>query len=233
MYYGIRDLLEWKEQHIGCDNLTINMSMYEIFAEEINDLLQEGAVNLRIMSSDDPVSETITKGLTEICIHTINDFNQVLVDGDLHRIKLNSDASRSHILYRIHILGCDKISGTNYSNSLYVVDLLGSERKKASGAYAYSLKQGSMIGLGAGALGNVIYALSKSVITGKPHHIPYRDSKLTRILHHALGGNCYTSMLCTVIGNESHHDEALNTLRYGNRIGLINNSVKLIGESCD
>jgi len=97
----------------------------------------------------------------------------------------------------------------------HFVDLAGSERAKKTGAVGSVLKEGININKSLLVLGNVIQALTEE--GKKNHHVPYRDSKLTRILQDSLGGNSRTSMIACVSPAESNFDETLNTLKYANR----------------
>ena len=100
------------------------------------------------------------------------------------------------------------------------MDLAGSERQKKTGASGDRLKEGSKINLSLSALGNVISAL---VDSGKGKHIPYRDSKLTRLLQDSLGGNTKTLMVAAISPADYNYDETMSTLRYANRAKNIKN----------
>ena len=102
----------------------------------------------------------------------------------------------------------------------HFVDLAGSERAKRTGATGSTLKEGISINKGLLALGNVISALTEE---GKKGHVPYRDSKLTRILQDSLGGNSRTSMIACVSPAEVNFEETLNTLKYAFRARNIKN----------
>ena len=107
--------------------------------------------------------------------------------------------------------------------TLNLVDLAGSERQKKTGASGVRLKEGSKINLSLSALGNVISALSM----GKAEHIPYRDSKLTRLLQNSLGGNTKTVMIANIGPADVSYEETLSTLRYANRAKNIQNKPKI------
>jgi len=107
----------------------------------------------------------------------------------------------------------------------HFVDLAGSERAKKTGAVGATLKEGININKSLLVLGNVISALSEE---GKKNNfVPYRDSKLTRILQDSLGGNSRTSMIACVSPAESNFDETLNTLNYASRARKIKNKPKV------
>jgi kinesin family protein 3/17 len=106
-----------------------------------------------------------------------------------------------------------------------VVCDIGSERQKKTGASGAQLKEGSKINLSLSALGNVISALADS--KGPKQHIPYRDSKLTRLLQDSLGGNTKTLMVAAISPADSNYDETLSTLRYANRAKNIQNKPRI------
>jgi centromeric protein E len=169
----------------------------EVYNEEINDLLGvpgPTSKNLRIVS-EDAVRGAVIGGLVEEVCVTPNDFMEVLHRGEASRsyasTSMNAESSRSHTIYRVSIDvrhvdndGSNDVSAvrTSYMN---LVDLAGSERQKSTNATGKTLKEGSNINKSLLALGAVINKLgeaSKKVKGAKPVFIPYRDSKLTRIL---------------------------------------------------
>ncbi|KAJ1391975.1 kinesin-like protein, partial [Ochromonadaceae sp. CCMP2298] len=108
------------------------------------------------------------------------------------------------------------------SGKLNLVDLAGSERQKKTGAKDATLKEGIKINMSLSALGNVISALSEG-----GRHIPYRDSKLTRLLQDSLGGNTKTMMIAAVSPADYNYEETMSTLRYANRAKNIKNKPKI------
>lgn len=110
-----------------------------------------------------------------------------------------------------------------FSGKLNLVDLAGSERQAKTGATGDRLKEATKINLSLSALGNVISAL----VDGKAKHIPYRDSKLTRLLQDSLGGNTRTLMIACVSPASRDYDETLSTLRYANRAKNIHNKPRI------
>uniref|UniRef100_A0A672UVE0 Kinesin motor domain-containing protein n=1 Tax=Strigops habroptila TaxID=2489341 RepID=A0A672UVE0_STRHB len=107
----------------------------------------------------------------------------------------------------------------NVAAKLNLVDLAGSERQSKTGAMGERLKEATKINLSLSALGNVISAL----VDGKCKHVPYRDSKLTRLLQDSLGGNTKTLMVACLSPADNNYDESLSTLRYANRAKNIKN----------
>lgn len=151
---------------------------------------------------------------------------------------MNNESSRSHAIFTIsieqHIIedlykantdGPSAIPVQTPSEEFMVakfhfVDLAGSERAKRTGATGATLKEGISINKGLLALGNVISALTEE---GKKGHVPYRDSKLTRILQDSLGGNSRTSMIACISPAEINFEETLNSLKYASRARNIKN----------
>lgn len=139
---------------------------------------------------------------------------------------MNSDSSRSHSIFTIYIermLTNDLDSKNVKFGKLNLVDLAGSERQSKTGAAGDRLKEATKINLSLSALGNVISAL----VDGKAKHIPFRDSKLTRLLQDSLGGNTKTLMIACISPADNNYDETLSTLRYANRAKNIKNKPRI------
>ncbi|KAJ1203635.1 hypothetical protein NDU88_007419 [Pleurodeles waltl] len=109
------------------------------------------------------------------------------------------------------------------AGKLNLVDLAGSERPSKTGATGQRLKEATKINLSLSALGNVICAL----VDSKCKHIPYRDSKLTRLLQDSFGGNTKTLMVACLSPAENNYEETLSTLRYANRAKNIKNKPRI------
>jgi hypothetical protein len=137
---------------------------------------------------------------------------------------MNKDSSRSHSIFTIYIEMSEQVESMENETSfkagkLNLVDLAGSERQSKTQASGDRLKEANKINLSLSALGNVISAL----VDGKSQHIPYRDSKLTRLLQDSLGGNTKTVMIAAVSPADYNFDETLSTLRYASRAKNIKN----------
>lgn len=135
---------------------------------------------------------------------------------------MNKDSSRSHSIFMLFIETAEKSpTGEDryVAGKLNLVDLAGSERISKTGAAGDRLKEAQKINLSLSALGNVISAL----VDGKTQHIPYRDSKLTRLLQDSLGGNTKTVMIANCSPADYNFDETLSTLRYASRAKFIKN----------
>jgi kinesin family protein 4/21/27 len=179
-------------------------------------------------------------GINEEKVGSHEEIMATLERGSLHRSTastlMNETSSRSHAIFTISIEQHkikDLKNGTSEAMNeegeddgfttakFHFVDLAGSERLKKTGATGSTLKEGININRGLLALGNVISALTDD--TGKINHIPYRESKLTRILQDSLGGNSRTVMIACISPAESNLDESLNTLKYATRARFIKN----------
>ncbi|XP_063877388.1 chromosome-associated kinesin KIF4-like isoform X2 [Scylla paramamosain] len=134
---------------------------------------------------------------------------------------MNAHSSRSHAIFSMHVEQRNKKKGESVvSAKFHMVDLAGSERAKKTGATGERFREGVNINRGLLALGNVISALCEE---GGRGHIPYRDSKLTRLLQDSLGGNSHTVMVACVSPADSNLEESLSTLRYADRARKIKN----------
>ncbi|KAG7606832.1 Kinesin-like protein KIN-4C [Arabidopsis thaliana] len=176
-------------------------------------------------------------GVTEAEVKTKEEMGSFLARGSLSRAtgstNMNSQSSRSHAIFTI-TLEQKKIAGGSCTTTedggedilcakLHLVDLAGSERAKRTGADGMRLKEGIHINKGLLALGNVISALGDEKKRKEGGHVPYRDSKLTRLLQDSLGGNSKTVMIACVSPADTNAEETLNTLKYANRARNIQN----------
>jgi hypothetical protein len=139
---------------------------------------------------------------------------------------MNKDSSRSHSIFTIYVETAEDSGDGNSKfkvGKLNLVDLAGSERQSKTQATGDRLKEAQKINLSLSALGNVISAL----VDGKSSHVPYRDSKLTRLLQDSLGGNTKTIMIAALSPADYNYDETLSTLRYAARAKCIQNKPKI------
>merc|ERR1712072_663221 len=197
----------------------VRASYLEIYNEEIRDLLSKEPKN-RLDLKENVDSGVYVKDLTSFVVRSSHEIDQVMQAGKKNRsvgaTLMNSGSSRSHAIFTI-IVECaevDELRGEHIRvGKLNLVDLAGSERQAKTGATGDRLKEATKINLSLSALGNVISAL----VDGKSQHIPYRDSKLTRLLQDSLGGNTKTVM-CANCGPAGYNfEETISTLRYANR----------------
>ncbi|CAK0805515.1 unnamed protein product, partial [Prorocentrum cordatum] len=165
------------------------------------------------------------KDLQEMVIETSEKLQNVLEKGFEHRqtasTKMNDVSSRSHCIFVIKLHQKDTEDGTkNTFSKLNLVDLAGSERQKSTEAEGDRLKEGANINKSLSALGNVINALS-SQSQGKKQFVPYRNSKLTRVLQESLGGNSLCTMVAAISPSSTNSEETLSTLNYAKRAKMI------------
>ncbi|KAM7045315.1 chromosome-associated kinesin KIF4A isoform 2-T5 [Molossus nigricans] len=205
---------------------TLKVSYLEIYNEEILDLLcpsREKASQINIR--EDPKEGIKIVGLTEKTVSVALDTVTCLEQGNNCRTvastAMNSQSSRSHAIFTISIEQRKKNDkSSSFRSKLHLVDLAGSERQKKTKAEGDRLKEGININRGLLCLGNVISALGDDKKGG---FVPYRDSKLTRLLQDSLGGNSHTLMIACVSPADSNLEETLNTLRYADRARKIKN----------
>lgn len=138
---------------------------------------------------------------------------------------MNAESSRSHSIFTIYVETSEMVNGESLikAGKLNLVDLAGSERQSKTQATGARLKEATRINMSLSALGNVISAL----VEGKNNHIPYRDSKLTRLLQDSLGGNTKTVMIAAISPADFNFDETLTTLRYASRAKNIKNKPRV------
>ncbi|XP_053555028.1 kinesin-like protein KIF3B [Bombina bombina] len=207
----------------------VRASYLEIYQEEIRDLLSKDQTK-RLELKERPDTGVYVKDLSSIVTKSVKEIEHVMNVGNLHRsvgaTNMNEHSSRSHAIFVIFVecseLGLD---GENHirAGKLNLVDLAGSERQAKTGAQGERLKEATKINLSLSALGNVISAL----VDGKSTHIPYRDSKLTRLLQDSLGGNAKTVMVANIGPASYNVEETLTTLRYANRAKNIKNKPRV------
>ncbi|XP_026146411.1 kinesin-like protein KIF3C isoform X2 [Carassius auratus] len=207
----------------------VRASYLEIYQEEIRDLLtKDHSKKLELKESADSgvyikdLSSFVTKNVKEI-EHVMNVGNQSRSVGFTN---MNEHSSRSHAIFIITV-ECSQLGpdGQNHIRvgKLNLVDLAGSERQTKTGVQGERLKEATKINLSLSALGNVISAL----VDGRSSHVPYRDSKLTRLLQDSLGGNAKTIMVATLGPASYNYEETLTTLRYANRAKNIKNKPRV------
>ncbi|XP_034952059.1 osmotic avoidance abnormal protein 3-like [Chelonus insularis] len=203
------------------------LSYLEIYNERIRDLLQDDDGSLQL--KEDPVRGTYVAGLREVTVKDAVECSSLVKQGDKRRVaaftKMNASSSRSHAVLTISLEALAMNEGTSQQGGavrrgrLHLVDLAGSERQARTGATGERLKEAASINLSLSALGNVISALA----AGNGRHVPYRDSKLTRLLRDSLGGNARTLMIACISPCDVDAEETLSTLRYAARARCIKN----------
>ena len=169
---------------------------------------------------EDPDRGIYVQDLTQVIVKSVPELERLLDAGVKNRktgeTAMNKDSSRSHSIFTIYI-ETSEMGPTGETifkvGKLNLVDLAGSERQSKTNATGDRLKEANQINLSLSALGNVISAL----VDGKSKHIPFRTSKLTRLLQDSLGGNTKTTMMAAISPADYNFDETLSTLRYASR----------------
>uniref|UniRef100_A0A915CGM7 Kinesin-like protein n=1 Tax=Parascaris univalens TaxID=6257 RepID=A0A915CGM7_PARUN len=206
----------------------VRVSYLEIYNEEIRDLLAKGpAHGLEI--KERPDVGVYVKDLSSVTVSSADHMARIMQFGSNNRsvgaTNMNIESSRSHALFTVTVECSERLGGRNHltQGKLQLVDLAGSERQSKTGASGQRLKEASRINLSLSSLGNVISAL----VDTKATHIPYRNSKLTRLLQDSLGGNSKTVMCANIGPAAFNYDETVSTLRYANRAKNIKNVARI------
>ena len=194
---------------------TVKVSMIEIYNEKIRDLLDPKKNNLRIHENKE--QGIYVKDMTESYVGGEDEVFSLLKIGNENRsigsTDMNKQSSRSHSVFILQIEQKNTVDFSSKTGKIYLVDLAGSERIAKTGAQGQTLDEAKNINKSLTCLGQVINALTD----GKSTHIPYRDSKLTRILQESLGGNSRTSLIVTCSPSAFNEHETVSTLRFGQR----------------
>ena len=221
----------------------IKISYVEIYNEKIQDLLDPSKTNLKLRESTHGIW---IRDVTEAYVTNITQVNDIIDQGTTNRTvastNMNNVSSRSHSIVIITIGQHNKETDEKKGGKLFLVDLAGSEKTKKTNAQGQRLTEAKHINKSLSALGNVINALTKddhhhhhSISSPVKslhhshtlhHHIPYRDSILTRLLRDALGGNSKTCLIITVSNSIWNIEETISTLRFGSRAKMIKNKPK-------
>lgn len=210
----------------------VTVSYLEIYNEVLKDLLSPTDKILKIR--EHPDLGIYVDNLAELVVKEPNDVARLLQQGNKIRqvaaTQMNESSSRSHSCFTIKVLSKkeESVNGINKETTMTakinLVDLAGSERASKTGASGDRLKEGAAINKSLSALGNVITMLTDR--SKKKQHVPYRDSKLTRLLQESLGGNSLTVMIAAISPADDNYDETLTTLQYATRAKAIKNATK-------
>ncbi|TGZ78108.1 kinesin heavy chain [Ascodesmis nigricans] len=207
---------------------TVRVSYMEIYMERIRDLLNPVNDNLPI--HEERGRGVYVKNLLEVYVSSVQEVYEVMRRGGSSRTvaatNMNAESSRSHSIFLVQINQKNVETGSMKTGSLYLVDLAGSEKVGKTGATGQTLEEAKKINTSLTTLGKVINALTD----GKSSHIPYRESKLTRILQESLGGNSRTTLIINCSPSSYNDDETLSTLRFGVRAKSIKNKAKVNAE---
>ncbi|XP_076579560.1 kinesin heavy chain-like [Chaetodon auriga] len=203
----------------------IKVSYFEIYLDKIRDLLDVSKTNLAVHEDKNRVP--YVKGCTERFVSSPEEVMDVIDEGKANRhvavTNMNEHSSRSHSIFLINIKQENVETEKKLSGKLYLVDLAGSEKVSKTGAEGAVLDEAKNINKSLSALGNVISALAEGTKT----HVPYRDSKMTRILQDSLGGNCRTTIIICCSPSIYNEAETKSTLMFGQRAKTIKNTVSV------
>ncbi|XP_047518193.1 kinesin-like protein KIF18A isoform X1 [Pieris napi] len=201
----------------------IGVSYIEVYNENVYDLLKPSSTPLQLR--EDSKNGVMVAGLSLHSIKTARELLNVLEDGNKNRTQhptdANAESSRSHAVFQVYVKMRYKISSQLRMVKLSMIDLAGSERASASGCKGDRFKEGANINKSLLSLGNCINKLADG-----SNYIPYRDSKLTRLLKDSLGGNCKTVMIANVSPSNITYEDTYNTLKYAARANKIQLSIK-------
>jgi kinesin family member 18/19 len=212
-------------------NVEVMVTFLEIYNEEIRDLLAEpGSHTVRGGLTIREDKSVKVAGLVELKPRTAEEVKEIVLQGNLRRTQspthANQTSSRSHAVLQVHVTQSPRTAALTEQKTvatLSIIDLAGSERAAATSNMGQRMVEGANINKSLLALGNCINALCES--GGAVRHVPYRNSKLTRLLKFSLGGNCKTVMIVCIAPTSSHFDDTHNTLVYAERATKIKTKV--------
>lgn len=218
----------------------VKVAFLQLYMEVLQDLIKPDPSN-PIRIREDSEEGIYLAGLNWIDVNSVAECMNLLSLGDKNRnvasTSMNSTSSRSHAVYMVKVEKREKIPKEVYDqtastkfrdksmtrSTLYLVDLAGSERVSKTKVSGTRLNEAKNINLALLALGNCIQALAE----GKSKYIPFRDSKLTRLLEQSLGGNSKTSLIVTIGPSTFNYQESVSSLLFGSRAMKIQNTPEL------
>lgn len=181
--------------------------------EKIQDLLDRSKTNLKV--NEDKQRGIFIQDVTEVSVVEEEEVYKCMKIGNENRsigyTDMNANSSRSHSCFILTINSENNMTFVKRTGKLYLVDLAGSEKIAKTGAAGQTLEEAKTINKSLTTLGQVINALTD----GKSTHIPYRDSKLTRVLQESLGGNARTALIVTASPARDNEDETVSTMKFG------------------
>lgn len=231
IFLTMQELFERIDERASEKSTEISLSYLEIYNETIRDLLVPSGSSGKggLMLREDSNQSVSVAGLSSYHPQNVGEVMDMIMQGNERRTMsptaANATSSRSHAVLQINIAQKDRNADVNEPHTMAtfsIIDLAGSERASATLNRGERLFEGANINKSLLSLGSCINALCDP---RKRNHIPYRNSKLTRLLKFALGGNCKTVMIVCVSPSSQHFDETQNTLRYANRAKNIQTKV--------
>eukprot|EP00929_Paragymnodinium_shiwhaense_P047587 TRINITY_DN2412_c0_g1_i1.p1 TRINITY_DN2412_c0_g1~~TRINITY_DN2412_c0_g1_i1.p1 ORF type:complete len:795 (-),score=136.96 TRINITY_DN2412_c0_g1_i1:216-2600(-) len=217
---ALLDLCDFARRSEGTVELCV--SYIEIYMERIFDLLSaDRKKRMQQKVTEDKLKGLHCEGVTEVRIRTADDALDIMALGNAVRSKasteMNVDSSRSHAVFVVSVINNADPANRKFSQ-LYLVDLAGSERVDKTGVEGKQLAEAKTINTSLLMLGRVVNALAY-----KQRHVPYRDSKLTRLLQNALGGNSKTYVMCMCSPHPANSGETVSSLSFGARASRVKN----------
>lgn len=201
----------------------VKVSYIEIYMERIRDLLDPYKSKVNLQVREDAQRGIFVEGMTETCVTSDEELLATMREGASNRAVaatgMNEGSSRSHSVFIVTLFQRHLENGATKAGKLFLVDLAGSEMVRKTGASGKQLEEAKTINKSLSALGMVINALTDSNVS----HVPYRDSKLTRVLQESLGGNSRTALIINVSPSSFNAPETISTLRFGMRAKSIKN----------
>ncbi|POR39685.1 Kinesin-like protein 5 [Tolypocladium paradoxum] len=229
IFLTMQELFEKIDERSSEKTTDLSLSYLEIYNETIRDLLVPGGSKAGLMLREDSNQAVTVSGLTSHHPKDVQEVMDMIVQGNEYRTvsptEANATSSRSHAVLQINLALKDRNADVNEPHTmatLSIIDLAGSERASVTKNRGERLVEGANINKSLLALGSCINALCDR---RQRAHVPYRNSKLTRLLKFSLGGNCKTVMIVCVSPSSAHFDETQNTLRYANRAKNIQTKV--------
>ena len=219
----VEEIFKRVEKSDNSIDFQFKLSVMEIYKEVMYDLFTHGN-NLKIIENKE--KGVYIENLSEVYLSSIEEFfNYVDLSQKNRKVaetKLNHNSSRSHCIMILEVIQNYKKEKIIKKGILNLVDLAGSEKVSKTGAVGETLEEAKKINLSLSTLGNVIHALTQGM-----GHIPFRDSKLTRILKESLGGNYKTYLIVTCSPHSYNLDEIISSLLFAKRVKCIKNKYKI------
>ncbi|KAI0822872.1 P-loop containing nucleoside triphosphate hydrolase protein [Trametes gibbosa] len=201
---------------------SISISYMEIYKDEVYDLLVDRESALKLPVRENEAGKVFVANLSVLPVDSLDDFESAFSQANKQRsvssTNLNSVSSRSHAILTLHITVTDPLNSCTLSGKLNLVDLAGSENNRLTGNDSSRMAESAAINKSLSVLGQVVHALNQGA-----SRIPYRNSKLTRILQDALGGNSVGLLICNLAPGTKFRQDTLNTLNFAVRTKNIQN----------
>ncbi|KAL7066873.1 kinesin motor domain-containing protein [Cryptosporidium serpentis] len=224
MVHDVFGMISNAEEHI---EFQLKVSICEVYMERIRDLLDTSGTKNNLRIHEDKIHGIYVKDLSEYYVTSPEEVFELMALGHKHRAvastNMNSYSSRSHLIFMLQLQQKNVFDSSVKVGRLFLVDLAGSEKISKTGAEGLTLDEAKTINKSLSCLGNVINALTDN----SKNYIPYRDSKLTRILQNSLGGNSLTALIVTCSPSAVNEAETIGTLRFGIRAKMVKNIPKV------